>query len=480
MLPNIYDVVIVGAGPIGLATAIGLRKRGIENILVLDQTRAFRPVGQILDLLPNGLKSLRYLDTAAYEAVKNTSLGWFNPQSSHSGENIPKPLPKWSYRNLQGEIIRSISLSFDDWFQTYGEGRFSIPWYDLQTTFRQQLPEEIVKANHRCIHVVDELENNCVRIDCVSDATIAANPYAHWQENKPENLDKNTQQALTHKSLRARLVVAADGINSIIRRVVYQDSPYADYAQPEYSGFAAISCREIADVPAAIATEIEAKFLHNSRVTTICHDEISRKSAGEMEDTRMMLFRSRITNQFGYLIHVAIPLATLENQSGSSLINLAVQAFEQAGFPDVLKQLLRLSPPENMEQRPYYIHRAVISDSATTAIQPTWNVGRVVLVGDAAHGMPPFMAQGANQGLEDALAVVTLIAQIASENNWNNAQAIANSFQKYEKLRRPWMSYVQEATLNRHPYSSEDHWQQYSQKIYGRNVGQMIEELANS
>ena len=28
---HIYDVIIVGAGPIGLATGIGLRKRGIEN-----------------------------------------------------------------------------------------------------------------------------------------------------------------------------------------------------------------------------------------------------------------------------------------------------------------------------------------------------------------------------------------------------------------------------------------------------------------
>lgn len=42
---NIYDVVIVGAGPVGLATAIGLRKCGIENILVIDQARAFRQVG---------------------------------------------------------------------------------------------------------------------------------------------------------------------------------------------------------------------------------------------------------------------------------------------------------------------------------------------------------------------------------------------------------------------------------------------------
>lgn len=29
---HIYDVVIVGAGPVGLATAIGLYKRGITNI----------------------------------------------------------------------------------------------------------------------------------------------------------------------------------------------------------------------------------------------------------------------------------------------------------------------------------------------------------------------------------------------------------------------------------------------------------------
>jgi shikimate 5-dehydrogenase len=76
----IYDVVVIGAGPIGLATAIGLRKRGIENILVIDQTRAFRQVGQVLDLLPNGLKALKYLDTQAYEEVKETGNRLFNPK----------------------------------------------------------------------------------------------------------------------------------------------------------------------------------------------------------------------------------------------------------------------------------------------------------------------------------------------------------------------------------------------------------------
>jgi len=35
LINQIYDVVIVGAGPVGLATAVGLRKRGIDNILVV-------------------------------------------------------------------------------------------------------------------------------------------------------------------------------------------------------------------------------------------------------------------------------------------------------------------------------------------------------------------------------------------------------------------------------------------------------------
>ena len=44
-----YDIVVVGAGPVGLATAIGLQQRGISNFLVLDQTRDFRRVGQVID-----------------------------------------------------------------------------------------------------------------------------------------------------------------------------------------------------------------------------------------------------------------------------------------------------------------------------------------------------------------------------------------------------------------------------------------------
>jgi 2-polyprenyl-6-methoxyphenol hydroxylase-like FAD-dependent oxidoreductase len=488
---EIYDVVVVGAGPVGLATAIGLRKRGIENILVIDQTRAFRQIGQTVDLLPNGLKSLKHLDPNAYEEVKKTGLGLLNPKQSNSQETVeptqkqqpPKASPKWVYKNLQGETIRSISLSFDDWFKDYGEGRVSISWYNLQTTLRQLLPPDRVKANHRCINVVNEPEKGCVRIDCVSDTQIEANPYAYWTDGQKDN-DPQSQnsdilpQELATKSIRAKLIVAADGINSTVRRLLYTDTQYDAFARPEYSGFAAIFCMEIAEVPKELWTKLEEDFFQDSSVVTITNDEITGNSVC-VNNVRIMLFR-RPTGVLGYLIHLALPLDSLQEKSESSLIDLALQELEKASFPDTLKQLVRISPPAKMQQRPYYIHPASISDSLqanSAKIPPAWSVGRIVLVGDAAHGMPPFMAQGANQGLEDALIVTTLITKIAEENNWNDLQAIAKAFEKYEHLRRPLIAYVQEATLQRSPHSSDKEWNDYSQQMYCRNFDQVIEAL---
>ncbi len=483
---HIYDVIIVGAGPVGLATANGLRRRGIENILVLDQTKAFRQVGQGLDVLANGLKALRYLNTAAYEEVKKVA------GINQSSQNSSQPLPKWFVRDLQGEPIRTIALDFNEWFEKYSEGKLTISWFDLQTSLRKLIPPEQVKANHRCIDVVYESENECVRVDCISDVTVENNPYAHWNpqaqntESESQNTDINAESS-EQKSFRAKLVVAADGINSTVRKLLYKNTNFETFSRPEYSGYAAIVCSEIADIPDDIQTEIQQKFLQNLPIVTICEDV--NLSTRDEQPPRVMLLTLK-PGQFIYIIHIPVDLNHLDE---NSRIEITLKQLEKNNFPHAIKELVRLSNPANMLHRTYYIHRAIISDSLpfpdtsnlhtegdSANIKPPWHVGRVVLVGDAAHGMPPFAAQGVNQALEDALTIVELINKLAKSDKLNDANAIQEAFEKYENIRRPLMEYVQKVTLTGLSYSSnQEELDKYNQQIFAREFEQVVEDLDN-
>jgi salicylate hydroxylase len=67
---------------------------------------------------------------------------------------------------------------------------------------------------------------------------------------------------------------------------------------------------------------------------------------------------------------------------------------------------------------------------------PTWAAGRVALLGDAAHAMLPFFAQGAAQALEDALLLADCLQGVAPA-------ALPQALQRYDALRRPRASRVQ-------------------------------------
>ena len=458
-----YDVIIVGAGPVGLATAIGLRQRGITNIMVLDQTRSFRKVGQGIDLLPNGLKALKYLDVQAYKNIQNVGQK-FNNFSSPRKKSLT-----WTSKNVKGEIIRSVPLDYEEYQKKYGEGRVSLGWYDLQTQLRNLLPAESIQVNHRCINVVEQTDSSCIRADFISNREIEENPYSHWQYHNQNNIQTSIDTALISeskiKSIRAKLLVAADGINSTVRRIIYKNTPYSSYQKPEYTGFVAISSGGfIKNIPEILAQQIKTQFLGESRVVTIVND---REFAQEMP--RIILFCPH-PHEFTYLIHTSLPLEVLANKSGQELINLALDELKQANFPDTIQQLVALCPTEQIVQRPYYIHPAHVSGSA----EPQWHQGRIVLVGDAAHGMPPFMAQGVNQGLEDAATIVTLITNIIQQHNWDNLPAIQTAFVQYESFRRPLVNMIQQATLTRIPLSSKEKWEQYCQQVYNRNLEELL------
>ena len=58
-----------------------------------------------------------------------------------------------------------------------------------------------------------------------------------------------------------------------------------------------------------------------------------------------------------------------------------------------------------------------------------WHTSRVVLIGDAAHGMLPHQGQGANTTIEDAVTLAELLARRKEE-------PLTDVFASYERLRK--------------------------------------------
>ncbi len=68
----------------------------------------------------------------------------------------------------------------------------------------------------------------------------------------------------------------------------------------------------------------------------------------------------------------------------------------------------------------------------------SWSTGRVTLLGDAAHPMLPHHGQGANQALEDAVALATSLRGVGRDPS-----SIRAALLRYEELRRPHTTGVQ-------------------------------------
>ncbi len=67
---------------------------------------------------------------------------------------------------------------------------------------------------------------------------------------------------------------------------------------------------------------------------------------------------------------------------------------------------------------------------------PSWTKGRLTLLGDAAHPMLPHLGQGANQSVEDGMALATILAGV-------DTSAVPAALLAYERLRRNRVAAVQ-------------------------------------
>jgi len=70
-----------------------------------------------------------------------------------------------------------------------------------------------------------------------------------------------------------------------------------------------------------------------------------------------------------------------------------------------------------------------------------WTKGSIALLGDAAHAMLPFAAQGAGMAIEDA----AVLAKVMSDAQPETSAQVAAALKRYARLRRPRVAQVQRA-----------------------------------
>ena len=111
------------------------------------------------------------------------------------------------------------------------------------------------------------------------------------------------------------------------------------------------------------------------------------------------------------------------------------ESWSAPGDPQVLRQEFAGWDPriESLLRRVQSTFRWALYDREPL---PIWTRGRLTLLGDAAHPMLPHLGQGANQAIEDGMALATILAR--ADRKTAPAALLA-----YERLRRERVALVQ-------------------------------------
>ncbi|ELS58921.1 FAD-dependent monooxygenase [Streptomyces viridochromogenes] len=324
--------VVVGGGIGGLAAAIGLRRIGWE-VTVVERASTLEDAGAGISLAANGLRALDELSVG--EAVRDASRGQYS-----GGTRTPEG--RWLAR-MDGAVLE----------KAVGTPIMGIPRSTLHRLLREALPTEALLIGSEA-GSVRQIGPGTVRVRCgdtVRDAD---------------------------------LVVAADGIGSKVRSVLFPAHP-----GPVYSGSTVL--RAITEQAVELRTDFELTWGRGAEFGHIAF----RDGRAEWHAVLNLPAGARFAD----------PLAELRRRFRN--------------WHDPIPALIDATRPAAV------LHHDV--NEIRTPL-PSYTVGRIALLGDAAHAMTPNLGQGACQALEDA---VTLAASLATEPTVDAALA------RYDAERRP-------------------------------------------
>ena len=286
----------------------------------------------------------------------------------------------WEFRNWRsGQVLFSQPMG-QECERLYGAHCYVAHRADLLALFLEALPPQQLRLDQRCVAV-------------------------NQDEREVELVFESRNGAKT--KVMADVVIGADGIHSAIRPAVASKVDARFSAR--FSGLCAFRCLVPADkAPEMALRPVQTLWLGPGR--HFVHYPISG---------------GRLVN------FVAIVPAgdwRAESWTADGEIPDLMREFE--GWDDRLRQLIR-SASETKRWAMY--DRAPLDK---------WTGGRVTLLGDAAHAMLPFFAQGAAQAIEDAVVLADCLRNADSDS-------AAGALLRYEAIRRPRATQVQEMSRGR-------------------------------
>jgi salicylate hydroxylase len=348
---EVIRAAVVGAGIGGLTAAVALARKGVR-VEVLERAPELTTVGASLAVDPNAMRVLGKIDLL--DPLRKVGV------SVDAVEHL-----RWD----TGEVLLRTPLGVE------GEKHFGAPALDflrsdLLRVLAGGLPPEAITFG---------AEVNAVEQDARGADVVLADG----------------------RRVQADVVIAADGVNSRIRRqLVGEDDA------PVFSG--TVVYRGL--VPREDAVGIEPESVHRYWVGPHRHSVVYWISAGEL---------------------MAVNTAIKDPDEAHLAPADRADPGEVLGYLDGWDtQLLeRLRACRTIRRNSVFIRRPL----------DQWSFGRVALLGDAAHAMEPFEAQGAAQAVEDAWVLAECLGDAGRDD-------IATALQRYAELRIARANQVQQSS----------------------------------
>jgi salicylate hydroxylase len=345
-------IAIVGGGLGGLAAALFLRNAGLD-VTVYEQAPQLREIGAGIVVPPNMVRLLARLGLVP-------GLSAFAVRLDAAFE----------YRRWRDGRVLSVQPMAEECVRLYGTHCYVAHRADLLTLFEQALPPQLLRLDHRCVAV--RQDEHAAELSFTSKA------------------GEQTQ-------VKADVVIAADGIHSVIRETI---APRND---ARFSGLCAFRCL----VPAGKAPEMALRAVHTVWIGPGRHLVHYPVSSGQLVN-----------------IIAIVPAGDWRTESWTAA----------GSIPDLMNEF------QSWDSR---LHQLICSAADTKrwalydrAPLQQWTAGRIGLLGDAAHAMLPFFAQGAAQAIEDA-------AELADSLRGADRRSVPQALRHYEHVRRPRASRVQ-------------------------------------